>query len=308
MQTHLKISTAALLAAIMFTSAGNAASVTAGVNLGGSNQAPTADVNIDGGNGGGGSGSGSDVNATVDLGTNGGSNGTLLDLNGDPVTADFSAGDTDADVLVDLFGSDGGSDASVVVGSGGTGAIADLNISGTDAGADVLVDLFGPGSSDGGAGGDGIGGTGDANGRDATGSGTLVASIGTAAAGGCFTPSAKQLDTLSARHDYWSMSGWGRVSGIKIVELGVCADAQDDIGADGNIAELQSKIATSPKLRAALQSQGHSAADVIAVDKNDGTLGCLCDLGADLPAGHVRRGFRSAPFSLRAVGEAGHLR
>ena len=270
MQTYLKISTAALLAAAMFTSAVNAASVTAGVNLGGSNTAPTASVNIDGGNGGG--GNGSDVNAAVDLGTNGGTNGTLLDLNGDPITADVNAGDTNADALVDLFGSDGGSDVNVTVGNGGTTGVADLSISGTDGGADVLIDLFGPGGSGGGIGGDGIDGTGNSGNGSASGSSTLVASIGSAAAGNCFAPSAKQLDTLSSRHDYSSMTGWGRVANIKIVELGVCADAQDEIGADANIADLQNKIATSAKLRAALQSQGHSAADVIAVDKNDNTL------------------------------------
>ncbi len=233
--------------------------------------------------------------ATVDLGGSGG-NRNLLGLFGsgdDPTTANLNLGDggggTNGNVLLDLFGPAGGVDnpnASVTLGSNGGTGVAGLNLlgGGTGGNGDVLLDLFGPGGGSGTGGGNGTGvsgggttGTGlGGNGRLAGGSDGArlqVASIDKTT-GACFTPDATQAARLASRHNYdaQTFASWRGVANLKIVDIGVCPAAAPGLAARPNIGRLQAYIDTNATLKAGLARAGHSASEVVAVDKSGGTL------------------------------------
>jgi len=253
------------------------------INLGGTDTGSLLDL--------GGNGSGTDATVDVNLGGTG-SNGTLVDLfgNGDqPTTANVNLGGqdgTNANVLLDLFGSGDNPDAKVTLGNG-TDAVAGLG--GTD--GSVIVDLFGNGGTGTGAGGgdtssgtDAFNDNGNTGGTGSSGGGLFGTSTGgtgglkvasiDAKGGACFTPNGDQMAKLVGRHIYnaTTFSSWAHLGQMKIIDVGVCANAAASIKADANVAALQAKLASSPAIRAGLSSKGHSPGDVIAADASGNTL------------------------------------
>jgi|GEM_PF-6590306 len=242
---------------------------------------------------------GGDDGATVDVDLGTGSKG-LLNLGGDdPVTANVnlgSKGETDANVLLDLFGSADDAD----------GTTADVTVGTGTGGADVVADLFGnSGSGAGGGivaqppliqvgpvvpipGGIGSSGNGAAPGGNAgdvadagpTGGG-MIAAPGAVAPGavvrrgaGCFTPTAAQADRLANRHAYGSatFASWADVTSLKVVDVNLCGGAGAAIGASANVDRLQSFVAGNAALKTGLGKTGRSPDEVIAVDKTGRTL------------------------------------
>jgi hypothetical protein len=267
-KTGLKISALAGIAAMLLTVPASSATINIGgtgsgglITLGGSNTDPNADVLTNGS-------------------TSGAPNGTAttnaLDTGGGPTMADLTlggtggSGNTNGNVLLDLFGTGGGNDAAVALGSG----------NGTDGGA--ALDLFGNG---GGGTGNGTGGTaspngdlfgpsGGSNGGSLATNGIRVASLDNAATGRCFNPDATQIARLTNRHDYdaATLSGWVNAATVSIVNTGLCTSARNAIARDANVARLQAFVNSTPALKSMLAKQGRSAADVIAVDRKGSTL------------------------------------
>ena len=241
MKTNFRLSTVALLAAMLTTLPASAAVINLGgdgsnggvLNLGGNGGSNTNAVvdtgNLLGNNGNNpnstvttdllGTGDGSDpTTANVNLGGTG-TTGNRINLfgtgNDDPTTANVDLGGTgsgtNGNVLLDLFGSDGTTSPNGNVTLGTPGDVAGLGT-----GDGTLIDLFGDGS-DGGTGGTGAGGTNGTNGTNGGstfGVGGSGGSGGTISAGGrrvasldsrtgaCFTPNAQQIAKLSSRHTY----------------------------------------------------------------------------------------------------------
>ncbi|MBI4920259.1 MAG: hypothetical protein HY834_00785 [Devosia nanyangense] len=287
MKGNFRLSTAALLAIILATAPAGALTLNLGgsgdgglLGLGG-NTDNDATVTIDAGDlletggildTGLGGGTTTTVNASLGggLGLFGGSN--------DPTTVNVNLGGTsgaDADILLDLFGT--GDDAKVTLGSGD---VAGLDILGGDAGGSIILDLFGDPSGGGGTitGTDAFGDSGNngGSGSSSGNGGIQVASLGPVDA--CFTPNAEQIAKLVNRHAYTAaaMSSWAQVRSLKVVEVGLCRSVRSrleaTLAADANIGRLQDYLAGNAMLRAGLRQQGHSAGDVIAVDKSGATL------------------------------------
>ena len=303
MKTNLKLSTVALLAAMLTTLPATAAVINLGgdgnngglVNLGGAGGSNTNAL-VDTGNLLGNSGnnpnsnastgllgtSGNPATATVNLGgTRTGSTGALNLFgtgNDDPTTANVNLGGTgsgtNGNVLLDLFGGDGNAapNANVTLGSPG-------NVAGNG----TLIDLFGNGTggtngSNGanGSNGGAIFGTGGNSGSGSTtisSGGIRVASLDTRT-GACFTPNAQQIAKLSARHVYGpaTFSTWKGVASIKIVDVGVCNNAAASLTSQPNIDHLQSYLDGNAALRAGLGKAGHAPGDVVAVDRSGSDL------------------------------------
>ncbi|MEP7241095.1 MAG: hypothetical protein ABI697_09450 [Devosia sp.] len=295
MRNAVKLSTIALLAALTIVPA-NAATLNLGGNGGGvlgtgllagngsssgsgsSSTGVNANLNLNGTAGGGNSdgllgnlfGNGGDgALATVSVnGLNGGS-GDVLGNGTSNATVTLGGGnDTDANILLDLFGANGSSGAGN--GSGDTAADAAVNIGG------VLPNLFGDGGilPTGGTSGGGTGGTGGAGGTSGGGTGGLQVASLTGADLNCFAPNASQANTLASRHAYTraTFSSWAGASSIRIVDAGVCPASLGSLSQSGNIAALQAFVAASPALNSALSQQGHSASEVIGIDRQGNTL------------------------------------
>ncbi len=293
MRNNLKISTIAVLAALLLTGTASAVTVTVGgngglLNLGGGS-GNTVDAGV---NTGGGSGNDAtlDVNlndpnahtVALDLGntlSDGGTTATV-DLGGTdrPTSANVNlggAGGTNGNVLLDLFG-DGtdGTNAQVALNTGNSG----VGGVGTDP---VVLDLFGPG--DDGAGGangtNGSDGSGGANGSNG-GSGNMTISsagfraVAARADGKCFAPNATQIDKLASRHVYGDATpnGWAGASRLRVIDVGLCKSAGVAIAGDANVDRLQSLVAGNAGLKASLGKSGRTPNDVIAVDKSGQTL------------------------------------
>jgi hypothetical protein len=272
-RNSLKISTIAVVAAMFMTIPGSAATVNIGgtgsgglLNLGGTDSTdPTADVL---------------TNGSVNGGSPNGIATTNAPKNGSgPTTADLSlggtggSGDADGSVLLDLFGTGGGDDAVVALGSG----------NGTDSGA--TLDLFGNGGS-GGTGGTGGAGSGGSPGTDglfgpsggnigvtSTG-GVRVASLDAKANGKCFAPDPTQIAHLTNRHVYTDamFSSWVSTSAISVIDTRLCDTARRTISNDPNVARLQAFVNGNALVKSTLQKQGRSPSDVIAIDKKGDTL------------------------------------
>ena len=92
------------------------------------------------------------------------------------------------------------------------------------------------------------------------------------------TLTAAQLDELIQRHTYnrATFNSWASARSLKIVEVDFCDDAAVDVAAaaDGssNVARLQAFLAAQAKVKAGLESKGHSAGDVIAADHSGNVL------------------------------------
>jgi hypothetical protein len=266
-KTGLKISALAVIAAMLLTAPASSATINIGgtgngglLNFGGSNTDPNVDVLTNGSAAGAPNGT-----ATTNALNNGGA----------PTTADVilggtgGTGNTNGNVLLDLFGTGDGSDAAVALGSG----------NGTDGGA--ALDLFGNGGAGTGGGSGGTGGTngdlfgpsGGSNGSVTT-NGIRVASLDSTANARCFAPDATQIARLTSRHDYddATLSGWVHASSVSIVDTGLCDSAKTTIARDANVAHLQAFVNGSPALRSMLAKQGRSASDVIAADRKGSTL------------------------------------
>lgn len=185
--------------------------------------------------------------ANVKLGQNGG----VLNA----TTADAKLAGVSTNLLVDLFGSSNPR-AHVALGGGllGDGLAIDLSGSGTG------------GGDNGGNGGGGNGGGGLAAGN------VRVASLEGGAGGLCFTPDAKQIAKLVNRHAYVNatFATWAGARSIKVISIRLCPDAAAVIASQRNINRLQSFVSTQASLAGRLQ--GHSAAQVIGVDRTGDTL------------------------------------
>lgn len=266
MKTGLKISALAVIAAMLLTAPASSATINIGgtgsgglINLGGSNTDPNADVLTNG------SASGAPNGTATSNALNNGGGPTMADLT---LGGTGGSGNTNGNVLLDLFGTGDGSDAAVALGSG----------NGTDGGA--ALDLFGNGSGTGGRSGDAGGPNGDlfgpsggSNGGVTT-NGIRVASLDNAAGGRCFAPDATQIARLTNRHDYddATLSGWLQAASVSIVNTGLCDSAKITIARDANVAHLQAFVNSTPALKSMLAKQGRSASDVIAVDRKGSTL------------------------------------
>jgi len=278
MRNDFKLSTIAIIAAMLITMPASAATI----NLGGNNGGLVN--NLLGGN--------TATPATATVNTGGGTNNGLVNgllgtgnsTNG-PTTADVNLGGsngTQGSALLDLFGTGDNPNAAVTLGNGGDGV---AGIGGVGGGPDgnVVLDLFGNGDGTGGGSDGGAGGIGGAGGNGVDlfgngGGGIQVASIDSTVDTACFTPNAQQISKLVNRHMYSpaSMSGWAGVTSIKVVEVGLCDDSKAKLAAtlagDANIARLQDFIDAHSGLRSGLARKGHSAGDVVAVDRNGNTL------------------------------------
>lgn len=225
------------------------------VNLGGNNDL----IDLD-----------SDGDSLVDLGGDGDlldlGGGALLDLSGDPeadaiLEADLGGGELldmgETGSILDL----GGNDDLLDLGDGG---LLDL-----DSSEDVALDL---GNA---SGGSGNGGSGNGSG---SGSGDDLSAAANADNAACMTLDAAQLDELIQRHNYnrTTFNSWASARSLKIVEVDFCDEAAVDVaaaaGGSSNVARLQAFLAAQAKVRAGLESKGHSASDVIAVDHSGDVL------------------------------------
>ena len=85
------------------------------------------------------------------------------------------------------------------------------------------------------------------------------------------------LAQLVNRHEYGrtTFNSWANARSLRVVEVNVCdgsdARVSEAIAGDANIARLQAFFAAQAKVRAGLQSQGHTPGDVIAAD-HDGSV------------------------------------
>ena len=305
MRMNFKISTVALLAAMLTTLPATAAVI----NLGG-NGSNGGIVNL-GGNGG------SNTNAVVDtgnlLGTNGNNpNGVvttdLLGTGSDPTTANVNLGGTGNNAtLLDLFGT-GNTDpttANVNLGGAGNGTTGNavLDLFGTDGstnpGANVSlgspsnavstgdtgrrVDLFGTDGSDGANGANGTDGSNGSNGLGFGNGGSSTTTISTGGrriasvdtrAGACFAPNAQQIAKLSSRHVYEpaTFGTWSGATSIKIIDAGICDSAASSLSSQPNIDHLQAYVDSNAALKAGLDKAGHKPGDVVAVDRSGSDL------------------------------------
>jgi hypothetical protein len=266
-KTSLKTSAIAVIVAMLAVAPASALTLNLGgtgsggvLNLGGSNTDPTVDVL---------------TNGTASGAPNGTATTNALNTGGGPTTADINLGGTggtsptNGNVLLDLFGTGGGNDAAVALGSGnGTDGGAALDLFGTGGGGTGEAnggsgdDLFGP-----------AGGTGNSGGS-LTGSNIRIASLDTATNAKCFAPDATQIARLTSRHDYDALplSRWIEASSVSIVNTGLCNSARTAISHDPNVARLQSFINGAPALKSMLAKQGRSAGDVIALDRKGSAL------------------------------------
>jgi hypothetical protein len=279
MRNDFKLSTIAIIAAMLVTMPASAATV----NLGGNGNGGVVNNLLGGGNS-------NNPAATATVNTGNGSNGGALDLLGTtnnpsgPTTANVNLGGTNGtqgNALLDLFGNDDNPNAAVNLGNGGDGVAGIGGVGGPD--GNVVLDLFGNGDGSGGNGAGGNGGIGGdgGNGVDLFGNGgggVRVASIDSTVDTACFAPNAQQISKLVNRHVYSpaSMSGWAGVTSIKVVQVGLCDDSKTKLAStlagDANITRLQDFINAHSGLRSGLARQGHSAGDVVAVDRNGNTL------------------------------------
>jgi len=279
LRNNLRISTIAVLAAMLIAGSASAATVTVGGNgglLGGGGGGSTVDAGVNTGGG-----SGNDVTLDIndpnghtvllDLGntvSDGGTTGTV-DLGGtdQPNSANINlggTGGTNGDVLLDLFGTGGANgDVALNTGSNGVGGVS------TDP---VVLDLFGNGD-DGANGTNGINGT-NGNGSNATINGAGVRVVAARANAKCFAPNAAQIEKLANRHTYGdaTVGGWAGASRLRVIDVGLCKNAGATISGNANVDRLQSLVAGNAGLMASLSKSGRSANDVIAVDKNGQTL------------------------------------
>ena len=122
------------------------------------------------------------------------------------------------------------------------------------------------GNSSGSSNGGGNGGGGLAAGN------ARVAVLEGGAGGLCFTPDAKQIAKLVNRHAYVNatFATWAGARSIKVISIRLCPDAAAVIASQRNINRLQSFVSTQASLAGRLQ--GHSAAQVIGVDRTADTL------------------------------------
>ena len=263
MNTILKVSAIAIMAAALASMPVSAATVTLG------NNGTTNSVNVNGNGGTAGAplvttSTGDTNNAAVDTG----GNTTLANLFGDGISGGTTTGGvgatgpagTNGSVLVDLFGP-GAQGGDVALGSG-------------DTNTNVNVDLFGGPAGNGGTnGGNGLNG---GNGSNSGGGGGM--GVRTNLAGGqsakCFTPTMPQINKLTQRHAYddATFSSWAGVSKLKIINIGLCKASGPGIARDANIAALQAALNQNAVIKAQLAKAGHSAGDVVAVDKSGSTL------------------------------------
>lgn len=305
MKTNFKLSTVALLAAMLTTLPASAAVINLGGNgsngglldLGGTGTSNTNAV-VDTGNLLGNSGTNPTANASTDLLGSGanpttanvnlggtGNNATLLDLfgtgNSDPTTANVTLGGagngTSGNAVLDLFGSDGSANPNATVSLGSPGDVVSTGDTGR------RIDLFG-----GGDGTNGTNGTNETNGTNGSGifggnggspgttistGGLRVASVDTRA-GACFTPNAQQIAKLTSRHVYEpaTFSTWSGATSIKIIDAGICDSAASSLNSQPNIGRLQSYLDSNAPLKAGLGKAGRSPNDVVAVDRNGSDL------------------------------------
>jgi hypothetical protein len=254
------LSTLALCAVLLATPAGAAS-----INLGGS--------------GGGLLGTGLLSGGTTSASVNTAGTGGLLDLGGG--SSDTSAtltlggdGTGSSNTLLDLFGN-GGDAGNAQVNLG----VAELGGADTGVGtSNVTLDLFGNSTGDDGGigigGGTPEGGNGGGSGLFGGGNGTTVASLSTSVNTKCFSPNPAQLATLANRHVYApsTFNSWQGAATIKVIDAGICNAAAVNIAAQPNIGRLQTFIDANPGLRDQLAQWGHKPGDVIAIDRQGGTL------------------------------------
>ena len=315
MKNAFKLSTIALLAAIIAAAPASAVSLNLGGNgplLDVNGNGTDSEINVGTGDLLGGTGGGSGINGLLDINGDDDSTTALLDLNGTgsngiidfdgsgdlidltgndeivnlggntaPTTARIGLGGSNDALLLNLFGEDDAS-AALNLETAGIGGIG--GIGGGTGDNDVVLDLFGTdggGSGNGGAGAGGNGGEGGNGGMglgggNVSGNGLLVASLDDNTE--CFMPSAAQIGNLVNRHAYTpaTLSGWTNARNMKVVEVGLCNEAKARVAAglaaDANIGRLQSHLNSIAVIRAGLNQRGHTPSDVIAIDKNGDTL------------------------------------
>ncbi|MEO6015543.1 MAG: hypothetical protein ABIQ30_18395 [Devosia sp.] len=312
MNTTLKLSTIALLAALLSGTSVSALSINLGggdaplVDLGNGNNAD-ATISVDTGTAlGGGSSSTGNIDAAVNLGlgSNGGSDasvvnsggtGGLLNLGGDGGLANLGSHDDseDADLLDIETGGRNGSgngrlldlaNADATLNLGGNGRLLDLGTSNAPtARISINTDPIITGSTGNGRTGTGPVGT---NGTNASGLGGVGSVGGSAGSRGpqaippvaCLTMDDKQVAQLVTGHEYGraTFNSWSDTRSLQVVELNLCNGADTEISAavasDANVARLQTFLAGQVKVKAGLKSEGHAPGDVIAADNKGSVL------------------------------------
>ena len=189
--------------------------------------------------------------------------GVLPDTSGTATVAGGNAASVSLATNDDAPGSDGSGGGS----NGNSGSGSDSGNGYGGFGGD------GNGSAGGNGAGRGFGGSSGGNGSD----GAFFAAANSNNAA-CMTLTAAQLDELIQRHTYnrATFNSWASARSLKIVEVDFCDDAAVDVAAaaDGssNVARLQAFLAAQAKVKAGLESKGHSAGDVIAADHSGNVL------------------------------------